>query len=189
MATHTISLPDYRRIPAAILNRVRAIGEDLYLRIPKLSAVPARTIIIAVIGLLALSNALRAAMPYALNIIDYTPLMSTLFNALALLDNFGIVLLFTALWLTKFTRDGGANEMKADLTWLAIGIVVKNLAWHVATIISASVLVDFSRMAPYLNWVWMWSIIYGALLYLIISRGESYVRSNKVVPSNRSKTK
>jgi len=181
MTTIKIAYPNIQNWIPAALNLAKSIYESIYLRLPKLSDLPARPIIGGMILVLALANALRAALPYLLTVVDYTSFLSNVFMLLGLVENFSVVLLFTVLWLTKFTKS--QDELKADLTWLLLGIGIKNLAWHVATILSASILMNFERMGAYGNWVWLWAVIYGVVLYFIFQKGGKYVWSKNQVAS------
>lgn len=155
-------------------NRLRSTGGSVSLWVMSL---PARPIIIGIISVLVAANFVRAALPFILNahLIGYSSALNVFSNGLLLLDNFSIVILFAALWLTKFNS---ASEMKTDLTYLALGILLKQFAWHAGIILSSGLLNDVSQIAPFLNWVWVWGCIYALALLVVWEKGSRYVRSS-----------
>jgi hypothetical protein len=161
--------------------KAKSIYESIYLFFASL---PARRIIISVISILIVVQGVRSVLPFTLLYAQWTPLIESLFAVLTGIDQFSIVILFALLWLTKFTSTD--SEIKHDLFWLVLGILAKQFTWHFACVLVASIIGDFSQMAAYLNWCWIWTIVYGLGLYLLFTKGGDYVRiASKPARSNK----
>lgn len=167
---------------------LRDFGETIYLF---LSGLPARRIVLSVIGLLVAIQIVRTVLPFALIFGQWSPLVESIFYRLTEIDLWSPILLYMVLRLTKFNV--GDNEVLIDLYWLGLGMIAKQFAWHGARVLVASVMGDFSTMAAYLNWCWLWAVIYGIGLYLMLTCVRKYVlakgnKSNEIIPSTAKRS-
>lgn len=175
-------LPDLIKTLNKIMDRVRSVGETIYL---VLTSLPARPIILSVIGALCLFNLVRAALPFVVIQFGASSVLSGLNNILLALDNLSVVILIAALYFTKFGST--SSELKADLTWFTFGIVAKQFAWHLSSIVSAS-LMNFG--GSWVNWCWIWGVVYALALVVIVKKGGAYVSINSnfaIVPGKANK--
>lgn len=162
--------------------KVKSLYETVYLF---LASLPARKIILSVICALVMVQGIRTALPFILLYAQWSPIVESLYHLLTAIDSASPFILGFALWFTKF--NGETGELKRDVTWFVVGMVAKQFAWHSVRIVVASLIGNFTEMAAYLNWCWIWTIVYALVLYVIVTKGGAYVRSSKATNKTSKK--